>query len=569
MRRAAPIICALLAGALIACSDNGSGSGSTATPDTTAAASSPSASATRASTPNASRTQTDQAVGFIDWQPCEAAPNDPGFECGTLSVPLDYSAPAARRVLLSIARHRARRPDTGLGSLFVNPGGPGASAVDMALNAEFAFPREIIDRFDIIGFDPRGVGKSEGIDCGDEEGDAYVDLDYSPETDRERDALVDYSKAYAAACFRMNGELLRHVGTLDAARDMESLREVLGAGEISYLGYSYGTLLGAAYADLYPNRVRAFILDGAIEPILTFDEREGDSAAAFERAFEAFFDDCSARRTCDFYSNGNPRAAYDDLLARLEEQPIPALSYTDTTVTADDARQAVTNALYDEASWPQLAFALVKADRDSDGTTLMDLAYPSSGGDDDDEPSHEGDANTAINCVDGRWPKDVEAYNVLEQRLQFETPRVGASSTYYNLPCAFWLADPAPLPLFDALGAPPILVISADGDPATPYAWGYSLAAQLSSGVLLTYLGFTHGTSFGGTSECIDQAALVYLIDLIAPPTGTYCGSNKRSIPLSAEADPTPTEAATPSPDVTSSPEATPSPTAEPPPSAE
>jgi pimeloyl-ACP methyl ester carboxylesterase len=293
----------------------------------------------------------------------------------------------------------------------------------------------------------------------------------------------------------------------------------LGADQLSYFGYSYGTLIGAAYAERHPDRVRAMILDSAIDPQLDFEERIVEGAVATERVLDEFLQSCARRRSCDFYSGGDPASAHDRLASRLERSPIPAYYYEDEEATSDDLRYAVLNALYDERSWIQLAYALVIADRDGDGTGILDLAYPPS----EEDESNYAHANSAVSCADAAWPDDPAVIHDLADRLRETAPRVGSDSAYYDLTCVFWRHDGANLPALDAAGAPPILVISATGDAVTPHAWSERLADQLESGVLLSHEGYVHTVSFAAISECVDEAALLYLVDLQPPEDGATC----------------------------------------------
>lgn len=511
------ILIALLAAASVlaaGCEDDASPSSGSSTSPATSRPETP----TTAAAPEPTRPPIARPPTTIKWETCE---DEPSFDCGELEVPLDYDSPTSRKLRLPVVR----RPATGIGGyigpLVLNPGGPGYSAIDFAYGAPYTFPREILDHFDIVALDPRGVGGDDSIDCGDLD-DSYFELDFSPEDDAERAALMDFAERYAADCRSRNGVLLDHVGTLDAARDMEQLRLAIGAQQINYFGYSYGTLLGAAYADAYPDRVRAVVLDSAVDQTLTFQQSERAASAAFERAFAAFLDQCAAHRSCDFYADGDPHGAYDALIQRLESEPLAALSYDEGVVlTADDARAAVRSSMYDESSWISLAYGLSVADLEQDGTILLDIAYPPS--DPDEEEVNTSDPNSAIVCVDAEWPDEPAAFDQLAQEIRASSPRVGLTSSYYDLPCVFWRADRSPLPVFRGTGAPPILVVASTGDPATPYEWGAAMAARLESARLLSYEGYIHGISFTAISACIDDAVVRYLVDLQLPEEGLRC----------------------------------------------
>lgn len=446
--------------------------------------------------------------GRVDWDDCFDE-----LECGTLVVPLDYDAPFNNEISISLIRRRAAVDDDWRGVLLTNPGGPGASGHGLVIQAEYYFPREIIDHFDIVGFDPRGVGESEGIYCDYDE--PAVGPDPSPDSDAERTALERVAREIADACASDYSFELPHVNTMNTARDMDRIREELGVDRISFFGLSYGTVLGAVYAELFPEHVRAFVLDGAIDPTLTFDEWHEGQAAAFESAFRAFLDDCARRRACSFHSDGDPDQAFADLMERWDDGPIRIEGGSDGgTVTAGEAHFAILSSMYSDELWPYLAIALESAWVDRDASDLSFFVGEGGG---------DGDARIAIDCGDGRAPADPALYHELYEKLTGQNPLLGASLVYSDLPCAFWPESADPLPdVVRAEGAPPILVIGTTGDVAAPYIWAQRLSRGLESGVLLTFEGRHHTAS--GQSTCIDELVLIYLMDLeLPPPRARYC----------------------------------------------
>jgi len=490
MRRTAALAFAALALTLAACVGDGGEPTPTAEPSATQAAS---------PTPRAPS---------LDWHDC-----DDGFECATLDAPLDYANPAAATIGISLIRLPARDPERRIGALVTNPGGPGASGVDYARYLPGILPEELLDRFDIVSFDTRGSGASAPADCGDNF-DWLYDNDPTPDTPGERQALIDDARRYVDACQRLSGDLLRHVDSVSTARDMDLIRAALGDERLTYLGYSYGTYLGALYAELFPGNVRALALDGAVDPSIPYPEVLITQSLGFERALEAFFADCAARDSCAFRSGGDPAGAYDALVAGIDASPIDA--GRGRALGPGEATLGVISLLYDrEHGWPALARALDAA-RDGDGSQLMRYFDLFVERDADGGYSPFFEANTAIGCLDAPAPRDVQAYDAFYQQLRRDAPRLGAASSYLGLNCAFWPIDavrePAPI---RAPGSAPVLVIGTTGDPATPYAWSQSLASQLGSGVLLTYEGEGH-TAFGGKSACIDDAVVAYLIELRA-----------------------------------------------------
>lgn len=503
MRHAALATVAIIALGLTAC--GGSNGGPAATPTPGAA-------------PGA--TATADAAAYIppalDWQRCGDF-----FTCADLPVPLDYASPGGETIDLALIRLEARLPQRRIGALLLNFGGPGASGVEAGRYAPQFLPGAILDRFDIIGFDPRGVGDSAPVDCGDDF-DAYFAHDPTPDDEAERRALIDAARAFAAECEARSGAILAHVGTVNAARDMDVIRQALGEEQISYLGYSYGTLLGAVYADLFPDRVRAFVLDGAVDPERPGDELTLEQSGGFEDALTSFFAWCAADTGCPFYSAGDPAAAYDALMAAIELAPVPGDA--GRFLGPGEAQSGVASALYDrDAGWPALAHALADA-RGGDSTRLLALFDAIVGRESDGSYSNLNEANAAVNCVDGGASGgDIRPYDEMYERLRRETPRIGASSAYLGLVCAFWPADPAPIALpLDATGAAPILVIGTLADPVTPHAWAEGLASQLESATLLSWRGEEH-TAFGGKSTCIDDAVVAYLLRLELPADRTIC----------------------------------------------
>jgi pimeloyl-ACP methyl ester carboxylesterase len=491
----------LLALTLAACDDNGSSS-ATPTPEPS---------------PSPAVTATIE-IPELTWSDCD----DSDLQCATLAVPLDYDDPAARSIDIALARRPADDADARIGSLLVNPGGPGASGIDLAEQADIFFPEGLLERFDIVGFDPRGVGDSSAVDCGDRFDD-FFGLDPTPDDESERQDLIDAAQEFVAECERRSGDVLPFVDTVSAARDLDLIRAALGEETISYLGFSYGTYLGATYADLFPDRVRALVLDGGVDPTLDWREQSVAQGAGFERALNAFFDECGSDEDCDFYSNGDPRGAFDELLAEIERAPLSATSAgIGRQLGPGEVMTGIAASLYDrEYGWPALAIGLASA-RAGDGSVLLELYDIYTERNPDGTYGNLLEANAAVNCLDTPAPDDVTAYDELAAELEREAPRVGASGAYFGLLCAFWPAPAVGEPrALVAAGAPPIVVIGTTGDPATPYAWSQALASQLESGVLLTWEGEGHTAT--AKSDCIDDAIVDYLVNLTPPAEGTRC----------------------------------------------
>ncbi|MCA2229449.1 alpha/beta hydrolase [Nonomuraea aurantiaca] len=458
---------------------------------------------------------TEAPADGLSWSDC-----GDGFDCAKLSVPLDYGQPNGERIKISVVR----LPATGdrIGSLVVNPGGPGSSGVTYARAARSIVSDEVRERFDVVGFDPRGVGESAPVEClSDSRLDAFIALDTTPDTPQERAALEQGSREFAKGCQSGSGRLLPHVGTVDAARDMDRLRQALGDQKLTYLGKSYGTFLGAVYADMFPSKVRALVLDGALDPAISRLKLNADQAMGFERALRAYLESCLAEGDCPFRSHtvDGALAEVTELLHRTDARPLPA-----------DGRQAgeslatlgALTPLYDRGSWPELTETFRQA-LNGDGRLLLRNADQLIDRRANGAYSNQTEANMAINCVDGGYPKDVSAYAAAATEAERQAPRFGAYLMWSSLPCAFWPAKPTltnrPL---TAKGAAPILVIGTERDPATPYGWAQALASELDSGVFLGYDGDGHTAYFNG-STCVDDAVDHYLLAGTPPQDGTVC----------------------------------------------
>ncbi|GGS55946.1 alpha/beta hydrolase [Streptomyces griseoviridis] len=507
---------ALLAAALLTAACSASGA------STSAASAS---GATLAALPRATPSALSPYYGQkLSWRECGV----PGFQCATMKAPLDYAEPSRGEVRLAVARKKATGPGKRLGSLLVNPGGPGGSAVGyLQQYAGIGYPEEVRARYDMVAVDPRGVARSEPVECLDgPKMDAYTRTDTTPDDEQETEKLVDAYKDFAEGCGADAPELLRHVSTVESARDMDLLRAVLGDERLTYVGASYGTFLGATYAGLFPDRVGRLVLDGAMDPSLSARQLNREQTAGFETAFRSFAKDCVRRSGCPLGGPGTtPRRAGDALKAffgKLDTRPIR--TGDGRVLTESLATTGVIAAMYDEGAWPQLREALTAAMRKGDGAGLLALSDSYYERDPDGAYSNLMSANAAVNCLDlpaaFSTPDEVRA---AVPDFEKASPVFGEGLAWASLNCAYWPVQPSGEPhRIAAAGASPIVVVGTTRDPATPYRWAESLAAQLSSGRLLTYDGDGH-TAYGRGSSCIDSAINTYLLRGTAPADGKRC----------------------------------------------
>ena len=453
--------------------------------------------------------------GQVAWTNCGG-----GFQCGTLPVPLDYMHPNAGNIDIALIR----KPATGskIGSVLINPGGPGASGVDFVRGDAPALAN-LNRRFDLVGFDPRGVGQSAPVRClSGPQSDAFNALDSVLDDPTEKQANIQAVKDYVAACAQRNGKELPFVDTVSASRDMDVIRAALGDEKLTYLGFSYGTFLGETYAHLFPTHIRALALDGVVDPSTSMNDQNLTQTVAFEQNLQAFLADCVARRSaakpCTYARSGDPQTKLLALMKRLDTNPMPAGT---RTLTRQLGMYGVLYALYDQTLWQFLDLGLTQADR-GNGRVLLALSDMYLGRNPDGTYSNEIDANWSVNCIDHPVPSDLAAYDQLGPAFAKDAPFFGPWSQYDNLVCAYWPIKPTghtgPI---TADGAPPILLVGGTNDPATPYAWAQSVHRQLTTSVLLTRQGNGH-TSYNA-STCARLTIDAYLIALTMPADGTVC----------------------------------------------
>src|SRR3954452_6944443 len=444
----------------------------------------------------------------------QGADRNLAFECGRTEVPISYDEPEGATLPLFLVRVKLAGQTDRIGSLVINPGGPGGSGADAAIGLALTMPEDVLNRFDLVGFDPRGVGLSTPIECIPAElKDRLVAAEPRPTSDTQLDAAFSLADEVGKDCADKYGDALGSFDTVDTARDMDRLREALGDEKLTYLGYSYGTTLGSTYAELFPENVRALVLDGAVDPDKDPVEDAEASAAGFEAGFDAFAQNCTGLIAgCPL--GADPRQFLSDLLNQATATPIPSTEQGETrTATAGVVMTAVQAALYDQNSWPQLAQALASAQK-GDAQGVFALADNYSGRLDDGSYSNLTDSNIAINCADQSTDEEVSKSKVrqLAEEWNQKYPLFGAGSATGLYTCSAWKANRTPLPERDAKGAPPILVVGNSGDPVTPLPGAVDMASDLESGVLLTWQGQGHTSS--PKTPCVTDAVNTYLIDL-------------------------------------------------------
>ncbi len=454
------------------------------------------------------------------WKACDDSVSTTAVQCSTLRVPFDYNNPSAGTFTLYVKLRPATNPSLRIGSMMVNPGGPGFGGSALADDSSYYFSSDITDHFDIIAWDPRGTGKSTpAVDCVDDY-DQYFGIDSPPDTPEEKQALIDASQAFNDECMANSGEILPYISTQASATDMNSIRQALGEDTISYFGFSYGSELGATWATMFPQTVRAAVLDGAVDPQSTSAEAGMAQAKGFEGQLSAFLAACSTNKACEFYNGGKSAAAFDALLVSLNNKPL-VVSADRTPVTQSVAFSAATQAMYSDSNWPQLEQALADAQQ-GNGAGLLKLYDDYYQRKADGSYGNELEAFLAISCLDDPGATSIEQVDAAVPAYIAAAPRLGANFGY-GYSCALWPVEPATKVDVTGNGAGPIVVIGTTGDPATPLASTRKMAASLEKGVLLIVEANKH-TGYGANG-CINTAVDSYLIDLTVPVSGTTCKS--------------------------------------------
>ncbi|MEK2488899.1 alpha/beta hydrolase [Kitasatospora purpeofusca] len=527
-------LAAVLAAATAAC-ESGSGTGAaTSGPSTASTAPTAPAASTTSGLPPLPASLTGQQLG---WQPCPApstaqggdgsAPGAP-WECATLKAPLDYGKPDGQTIDLALIR--AVATGTGgqprIGSLIYNFGGPGGSGVVTlpALAKDYA---DLNARYDLVSFDPRGVGNSATVRCLDDAAtDASAAVDGTPDDQAETTALDAANTGYTAACEKNSGTVLPHVDTVSAARDLDLMRQVLGDAKLHYFGISYGTELGGVYAHQYPGNVGHLVMDGVVDPTKDPEQSALGQAKGFQLALENYMKACAAQAgpSCPTGQGGDDGTRrITDLLASLDSAPLP----TDgpRVLTQDLAVTGIAAALYNQNSWNALSVGLQEAMQNRTGTTLLALADAYSGRDQQGHYSNQSAANRAISCADDRSRYSATDVQGLLPTFRQASPVFGDFTAWGLTSCNGWpVQGSADLPEVSAPGSAPIVVIGNTGDPATPYEGAGAMARQLGAGVgvQVTLQGQGHG-GYDSGNACLKQAVDQYLLADRVPAEGTTC----------------------------------------------
>ena len=460
--------------------------------------------------------------------------DDATFSCAVITVPLDYAKPQGETISIAVKK-RAATGGHPQGALFINPGGPGDSGVAFAERAGNAFSPDLLSAYDVIGFDPRGVGSSTAITCTTDD-DSASTAEPSPTASAGAALGTGSFEEWAESTRRSFKELaeqcgsktepaalLDHVDTVSAARDLDILRALAGQEKLNYLGFSYGTYLASVYAETFPGNTGRMVLDGAIDPSLSLAEQGLGQAKGFEQALRTYVDYCQSSTGCPL-SGGTDAGVQQvrNLITSANSSPL-ATSDPNRTVAGSDIVSALSEYLYSsEQNWAPLTSALDQAINHRDGSLLAAQEDQAAASKDD-----SGGAFQAVTCLDYPVEGDTATWAAQYEEAKRVAPIFGDSSTGMDLVCSVWGHNGTRKPTqIHAHGAAPILVVGTTGDPATPYAWAQSLAEQLDSGQLLTWEGTGH-TAYGGDAPCINDAVDTYLLTGTMPKKGLTCHGNE------------------------------------------
>lgn len=469
----------------------------------------------------------DQTLSWSEcpakYLPADAETSD--YDCTTISVPRSYDDLSLGSFELAALRYKSENPK---GTLFINPGGPGGSAIETASFAPGLFGQGVLDTYDVVGVDPRGVQNSDPVECIDDQTRyAMSTIEPTPDTPDEQEAVVDLSAKVGVGCKQNSPQIAPYIGTTSAVRDMDITRAAFGREKLDFLGLSYGTLLGATYAELFPDNVGRLVLDGVLPSDLDSDDLGLGQAKGFEDALGQFVAECLRTKGCPLSGGVDDGVGQiQELLEKLNAQPLPGIG--DRELTEGGAFGAIVNQLYAPFQWESLMAGLAAAFK-GDGSVLLSQAdYYNDRNSDGTYSTNLLEAFLAISCLDRPANGGLDHVREIAPEWAKEAPTMGAAFAWSSLPCWQWPLGPGtaeaagPPPVIHAKGAGPILVVSTIHDPATPYDWGVRVADQLEDATLLTYEGQGH-TAYTSGSTCIQEKVDDYLLDGTMPPDGTRC----------------------------------------------
>jgi pimeloyl-ACP methyl ester carboxylesterase len=434
----------------------------------------------------------------INWKSCRQ-----DFQCATLAVPINYNKLSTGTFEIALLKYQARTSKK-LGSLIVNPGGPGGSGVDYAYAAEYIFSPAILDRYDIVGFDPRGVSRSAPIRClTDKELDANNNSDSKPDNESEFQQIFIDTKKYVEICKDKN-EHLTSYGTANVARDMDILREAVGDKQLNYMGKSYGTYLGTLYAQFFPDKVGRVVLDGAVDPTISNFQQTLTQAIGFDQAFSSFAKDCTTKKNCALPKDKEAAIAeMQKLFAQAAKEPIPT-KRSERTLSETMMVLGTASAMYDSATgWPKLRKAIKEA-QNGYGDKFLELADEYTGRQNGGSyPNNEFDSGAVIDCLDVDEPRTVAQIQSDAKSFAKQARLFGPYLAYGGLTCKFF-GQSQEVTISPTKTNNPIVVIGTTGDPATPYEWAQGLNKLLTNSVLVSLKGEGH-TGQGQGNACIDN----------------------------------------------------------------
>jgi pimeloyl-ACP methyl ester carboxylesterase len=474
-----------------------------------------------------------QMPSITGWHDCGTTAAAATTQCATATLPMDYDQPNGRKVHIAVARVPAADQAHRIGALFFNFGGPGGPAVNyLQRRGASTLWHALNQRFDIVAFDPRGVGQSTpAIDCkADQQTQGIYSQPFTTPFNLDVGALLRKDIGYTQRCLRLNGHILWHVSTANVARDIDNIRWLIGERKLNYFGFSYGTFLGATYASMFPHHYRAMLLDGPIDATAYINKPWRDLAeqtSGFERALGRFFQACAANQTaCSDFGGADPWDAYDQLVDQANANPIPVKDPTvrQKPVTGDDIDFAATSELYVKEAWPELGQALKMAS-EGDGTLIREISDASYGLLDDGSYDPSLDRYFTIGATEQRYPRSRQFYLDRGDEAWGEFDHFYFNNGYVELNYGLWPArdhDAFAGPFHIPGSAQTPLVVATTYDPATPYRGALRLVRDLGNARLITMRGDGH-TAYGGESACIDSAVETYINTLALPAKGTQC----------------------------------------------